>query len=181
MTTPAKTQLDEFDQNLIDQIMSLATAPVLRDALTAISPAMRNAVDVYPAAFGILAQNAKVLVGMFTQERERANKAERELIAFRSSAAARQITREAEEEAELIRDARPPLSALASPSTAVIRAENPDEHSAMVAEFDAATRGDYPERCGKCGRELCRVIYDPAVQGRHVECAHCGTVIGGLK
>ena len=143
------SKLDDFERQLLDQITALTAAPAspaafraaVSAAVSAIQPGAAGA-DIYPLAFGILAQNARVLAGLFIQERARAEKAERELTAHRAAAAARQVMLEAEDDAQLI---TAPLSPLASASTAVIRAADPDEHSALVSEFDAATRSDYPE------------------------------------
>lgn len=37
-----------------------------------------------------------------------------------------------------------------------------------------------PQEC-VCGCDTFEVYYDPNVQAMHVECAYCGTVLGGIK
>lgn len=44
-----------------------------------------------------------------------------------------------------------------------------------------STTGLVRENCQECDSALFIVMYDPIAQGRHIECADCGHVIGGLK
>lgn len=140
--------LDQFDALLINQITALCastTPAAFRATVEAIQPGATGTdpANVYPAAYGILAQNARVLAGMFLAERQRAEIAERQLAAYRAQDDAQQYMQEREEAGEF-RRGPVPLSPLVGAAWRPATQEEADEHAAMIAALEAGTRGDYP-------------------------------------